>query len=342
LAVIDRERLRVAVVGCGLIGTRRAQETSLHGRSRLLLCVDTSDVPARATAERFGAEWSTDWRVAIDDERIDVVVVCTPNVYAFDIAVAALERGKHVLLEKPMGCNFVQAQALAAISRSSTGRLKVGFNHRYHPAIARGKELSDLGTIGSPISIRARYGHGGRPGYEREWRCNPELSGGGELLDQGVHVADLIAWFAGVPDRAFAYLQTAVWPIAPLEDNAFGLLHYHGGLVASLHTSWTQWKNLFSFEVFGTEGSISIEGLGGSYGVERLIVARRSAAGGAPETREETFDGPDRSWAIEWHQFVDAIENGTPYWGTPVDGLNAMRIVHALYESARDAVAIAL
>lgn len=340
MAVIDQERLRVAVVGCGLIGTRRAQETSLHSRSRLLLCIDTAHAPARQTAERFGAAWSTDWRIAVDDERIDVVVVCTPNAIAYDVVAAALARGKHVLLEKPMGCNLAQARALASLADASPALLKIGFNHRYHPAIARAKELFDLGTIGKPISIRARYGHGGRPGYEREWRCDPQLSGGGELLDQGVHIADLVAWFAGVPNQAFAYLQTAVWPIAPLEDSAFGLLRYSSGIVANVHTSWTQWKNLFSFEIFGNEGSLTIDGLGGSYGTERLMVATRNPKGGAPALTDDAFDGQDRSWAIEWHQFVDAIENGLPYWGTPDDGLNAMRIIHALYESARDGIAV--
>ncbi|MBV8284412.1 MAG: Gfo/Idh/MocA family oxidoreductase [Candidatus Eremiobacteraeota bacterium] len=342
MAVIDQERLRTAVVGCGLIGARRAEETSLHSRSRLILCIDTSQSPARQTAERYGAAWSTDWRIAVDDEHIDAIVICTPNAAVYDIALAALARGKHLLVEKPMGCNLAQAEALAAAAAASTGIFKVGFNHRYHPAISKAKELLDRGEVGRTISVRARYGHGGRPGYEKEWRCDPALSGGGELLDQGVHVADLLAWFAGVPDEAFAFLQSAVWPIAPLEDNAFGLLRYRSGVIASVHTSWTQWKNLFSFEIFGEAGSLSIDGLGGSYGPERLIVAKRNRAGGAPSMREEVFEGPDRSWAVEWHQFVDAIEQRTPYWGTPADGVAAMRIVNALYASARDGVVVPL
>lgn len=332
---IDQDRFRTAVVGCGLIGSRRAEQTSLHSQSRLLLAIDTSHQPARAVAERFGSAWSTDWRIAVDDPRIDIIVVCTPNAFLCDIATAALQAGKHVLIEKPMGCDLDQARALADVAASSRGLLKIGFNHRYHPAIRAAYERFAEGAIGDPIAIRARYGHGGRPGYEREWRGNPELAGGGELTDQGVHIADLIHWFAGLPDRAFAFLETAVWPIAPLEDNAFGLLQYESGCVASLHTSWTQWKNLFSFEVFGKDGSLSVDGLGGSYGVERLTYAKRNPRGGAPEIIEETFDGPDASWALEWHEFVAAIDLGTSYLGTPQDGLAAMRIIQALYASAR-------
>jgi predicted dehydrogenase len=341
LAVIDQERLRTAVIGCGLIGTRRAAEASLHSRSRLLLCIDVLQAPARQTAERFGAAWSTDWKIAVDDERIDVVVVCTPNAFLYEIASAALERGKHVLLEKPMGCNLAEAEALAALAQRTGKRLKVGFNHRYHPGLRTAYDYFTTGAIGEPISLRVRYGHGGRPGYEKEWRCDPKRSGGGELTDQGVHVADLVHWFLGMPDRAFAYLQTAFWPIEP-EDNAFALLHFEDRCVASIHTSWTQWKNLFSFELFGKNGSLTVEGLGGSYGVERLILARRSPTGGAPAMQDQSFEAPDRSWAIEWNEFVDAIEQGAPYWGTPQDGVAAMRIVGALYESAREGVPVPL
>jgi predicted dehydrogenase len=342
VAVIDQDRLRTAVIGCGAVGTRRAQEASMHSSSRLLLCIDVSQEAARRTADRYGAAWSTDWRIAVDDERIDVVVVSTPNALLCEIATAALERGKHVLIEKPMGCDLAQAQALAAVAQSSSGLLKVGFNHRHHPALRRAHELFGSGAIGEAIALRARYGHGGRPGYETEWRGDPARAGGGELTDQGVHVADLMHWFLGMPSQAFAYVATAVWPIAPLEDNAFGLLRFESGCIASLHTSWTQWKNLFSFELFGRDGSLAVEGLGGSYGIERLIVATRNPAGGVPDVREESFDGPDRSWAVEWHEFVDAIEHGAPYLGTPQDGVAAMRIVAALYESARSGVPVSL
>ncbi len=184
--------------------------------------------------------------------------------------------------------------------------------------------------------MRARYGHGGRPGYEREWRGNREAAGGGELTDQGVHIADLLHWFAGVPTEAFAYLQTAVWPLGDLEDNALGLFRFGETAVASFHTSWTQWKNLFSFEIYGTRGSLTIEGLGKSYGVERLTIADRAMEGGAPAMTELIFDEPDRSWQIEWDDFLTALQTGSTYLGTPGDGVVAMAMIDALYRSARE------
>ena len=331
---MTRVPFSVAIIGCGLIGRRRAGVAAEHSMSRVSYVVDVNADVAAKLAEQIGCDRGTDWREVMVRDDVNAVVVATPNAFLAEIATAALRAGKHVLLEKPMGRNLAEAKSLAGVARDSGRVLKVGFNHRYHPAIAQAQRLAQDGAIGRLINIRACYGHGGRPGYEQEWRCNPELAGGGELTDQGVHIVDLLHWFAGAPAEAFAFLQTAVWPIAPLEDNAFGLFRFPGGVVANLHTSWTQWKNRFSFDVFGEDGSLSIEGLGGSYGQERLTLARRNPLGGKPEVSETSFDGPDCSWQLEWDDFVNAIAGGATWLGTPGDGLMAMRMLDALYRSA--------
>ncbi len=334
--------LRVAVVGCGLIGSRRAKEASQHSRTSLAFVADVDEDRRTQLATRYACLPVAQWKEAIDNPAVDVVVVSTPNGYASEIAVAALAVGKHVLLEKPPGKNLLEARELAEAARKAGRVLKIGFNHRYHPAVDRAYRLYSDGAIGSMINIRARYGHGGRPGYEKEWRGDQALAGGGELTDQGVHIADLIQWFGGLPCEAFAFLQTAVWPIQPLEDNAFGLFRYRNGSIASVHTTWTQWKNLFSFEVHGQLGSLCIEGLGGSYGPERLLRAIRNPAGGGPAVNEELFGGPDLSWQLEWDDFVHAVDERRTYWGTPEEGVRAMAMIDALYRSARSGALVQL
>jgi len=330
---VNQRPLQTAVIGCGLIGKRRALSAKIHESSHLSMLVDADPAAAERLSQEYRARFSMDWRDAISEPEIDLVAVSTPNGYLSEITIAALDAGKHVLVEKPMGRNIAEATKMAEAARRSGRVLKIGFNHRYHPAIARAYDMFRAGEIGELINLRARYGHGGRPGYEREWRGNRELAGGGELTDQGVHVADLLHWFAGLPNEAFAYTQTAIWPIAPLEDNAFGLFHFERGVVASFHTSWTQWKNMFSFEIFGTKGSLSIEGLGKSYGTERLTWAKRRPEGGVPDVVEEIFEGDDLSWQHEWNDFMNAVQSGKPYWGSPADGLAAMRMLAALYAS---------
>jgi predicted dehydrogenase len=326
--------MNVAIVGCGLIGRRRALVASGDPRSRVRFVVDTEASRANALASDTGAEAHTDWRAVIG-KAADAVVVCTPSDKLHEIGTAALEAGQHVLLEKPMGRNVAEAEALSSTARQTDCVLKVGFNHRYHPALRDAHALAAGGAIGRIINIRARYGHGARPGYEQEWRCDPEVAGGGQLIDQGVHLADLIQWFLGEPESAFAVLQTAVWPIAPLEDNAFGLFSFASSAVAQVHVSTTQWKNLFSFEVFGELGSVCVEGLGGSYGPERLIIARRNLAGGAPDITERRFDGPDCSWSLEWDDFMSAPDDMSTSRAALADGVRAMRMIDALYRSGR-------
>jgi predicted dehydrogenase len=328
------QRLGVAVVGCGLIGRRRAAEAAADPRSRLVLVADRLADVAGELASQTGAEAATDWREALTRPDVDLVCVATPNGRLAEITVAALGAGKHVLVEKPMGRSLAEAERMRAAARASGRLLKVGFNHRYHPAIAEAKQRLDAGDVGRIINLRCRYGHGGRPGYEHEWRGSRELAGGGELADQGVHVIDLIHWFAGIPESAFALVQTAVWPLGPLEDNAFALLQLREGAVAAFHTSWTQWKNLFSFEVFGTAGALLVEGLGGSYGPETLTTHVRRPGGGAPVTTQQAFPGVDCSWRQEWDDFLCGVLDGRQVVGTADDGVTAMRVLDALYRSA--------
>src|SRR5580658_7830901 len=215
---LDSGKLRVGIVGCGLIGGRRAAEAARQNETVLKKVADANTARAIELAARFDAQAVSDWRKLVDDSSLDIIVVSTPNAYLAGITIAALESGKHVLVEKPPGRNLEEARRIAVAQRASGKVLKVGFNHRYHPALARAYQLLRTGVIGEIFNLRARYGHGGRPGYEKEWRGDPELAGGGELTDQGVHLADLVNWMIGMPKKAFCLLQTAVWPIAPLED----------------------------------------------------------------------------------------------------------------------------
>lgn len=331
----SEDALGVAVVGCGLIGKRRAEQAHAHPRTRLVATADVSEEAARSAAAPYDASSFRRWQDAVHRDDIDLVVVATPNGNLAEVACAALTAGKHVLVEKPMGRSLSEAHAMKAAADASGRRLKIGFNHRYHPALAEAHRRFTAGQIGRFIHARVRYGHGGRPGYEKEWRGNRELAGGGELTDQGVHVLDLLQWFVGsAPDEAFGYLQTAVWPLGDLEDNAFALLRWNGGGIASLHTTWTQWKNLFSFEMFGTRGSLVVDGLGKSYGTETLSVAIRRPEGGVPEQETISYDGPDDSWALEWDDFVSGIVAARPFMGEAHEGVEVMRTLDAIYRAA--------
>jgi predicted dehydrogenase len=181
--------------------------------------------------------------------------------------------------------------------------------------------------------LRARYGHGGRVGYDREWRADPVMSGGGELIDQGVHLIDLAAWFLGPLPDVHGVATTSFWDMA-VDDNAFLTLRTAQGQTAFLHVSCTEWKNLFSVEVYGRGGKLAIEGLGGSYGVERLTWYRMLPEMGPPETTAWEYPGPDRSWQVEFAEFLDDISQGRqPSAGLP-EARAALTVVERVYESS--------
>jgi predicted dehydrogenase len=325
--------VRVGVVGGGLIGARRAAIAARDPRCRVVAVADRDLARAKDVAAQVAARAVEAWEEVIGDPEVDAVVVATTHDCLVPVSVAAIKAGKHVLCEKPMARSRAEAEEVAAAARHSGRVVKVGFNHRYHPAIHTAHQLAAAGRIGPLLFARCRYGHGGRPGYEREWRLNPAVSGGGELIDQGIHVLDLFRWFLGELEVVAGVTATWAWD-APVEDNVFALLRGGRGQIASLHASWTQWKNLFSLEVFGDRGALVIDGLGGSYGTERLTIYTRSAAGGPPAEERREFPGPDISWGAEWDDFVGAIETGTTPMANADDGLAALVLVEALYDAA--------
>jgi len=366
--------LRIGIVGCGLIGRKRAAVTRLDQGCCLSCAADVEVSNAAALIEEFGnGKAYRDWREMLEKEKLDIVVAATPNKFLKEIVLCAVKKNIHVLCEKPLGKNAVESEQMVAAADENEVVLKTGFNHRHHPAIRKAHELVKTKTIGDVYFIRCLYGHGGRPGYEKEWRASRDICGGGELLDQGVHVVDLFRWFMGDFEDAFGYTSTYYWKM-DVEDNAFAWFKTPEGKIATMHTSWTQWKNRFVFEIFGEAGYLVVDGLGGSYGSEKLTVGKRPTvngypllvnglaqrrkgakagearitnqritnnsatryAGGAPNEETIIFDGPDISWEEEWKEFISAIREGKEPLGNGRDGLEANRMIAAVYQSANE------
>jgi len=295
---------RVAIVGCGSIGQKRAQ--ALAG-ARLVACADVDRQRAEALARSApGVAASDDWRSVATHDDVDIVIVSTANNMLAPIAIAALNAGKHVLIEKPAARSVTEIDGVIDAAARAGRQVRVGFNHRYHPALQKAHGLFEEGALGDMMFVRGRYGHGGRPGYDREWRANPEISGGGELIDQGVHLIDLARWFLGDFSRVAGFAPTYFWDM-PVDDNAFMLLRTADDRTAFLHVSCTEWKNLFSLEIYGTRAKLQVDGLGGSYGVERLTFYKMLPEMGPPETTCWEYPRGDRSWELEFAEFLEDI-----------------------------------
>ncbi|MFZ1056507.1 MAG: Gfo/Idh/MocA family oxidoreductase [Opitutaceae bacterium] len=330
---VDRP-LAFAIVGCGLIGKKRASALSHISGVRLASACDVDPARASEVAKAHpGCRVFTDFRDALADQAVDAVIVSTLNSSLAPIALQAAKAGKHVLVEKPGALFAGQLRELAAAAAASGVRVRIGYNHRYHPALLKARELADSGVLGPLMFIRGRYGHGGRKGYDREWRSDPKLSGGGELIDQGVHLIDLSLSYLGDFTTIEGHASTLFWDMK-VDDNAFLSLRTQAGQTAWLQVSCTEWKNLFSFEIYGRVGKLAIDGLGGSYGTERLTYYRMLPEMGPPETTSWEFPKGDASWALETTAFCEDIRLGrTPVPGLS-EGIRTLEIVEAIYRKS--------
>ena len=320
--------MNIGIVGCGVVGRKRAQH--LAG-ARLVHCVDT-DLSRAEQAASFGhgCTCGADWRAVLDRADIDAVVIATPQDLQAEITRAAIRAGVHVLVEKPAARHVEELLDLPQLAAKHNVRVRVGFNHRYHRAFQQARRLVDSGVLGPLMFLRARYGHGGRPGLASEWRAQPQRSGGGELIDQGVHLIDLARWFFGEFVEVDGFAHTYFWNM-PVDDNGFMLLKTATKQVAFLHASCTEWKNVFSWELYGRDGKLQIEGLGGSYGVESLSWYKNLPEMGPPETMIWEYPMADNSWTTEMTEFIEDISSEREPAAGLNDAIAALEVVAKIY-----------
>lgn len=329
-----RPPLRVGVVGLGRMGRVRLSTVSDHPDTIAVVGYDpnsrATDIEELRIVDSLGAVFESD---------IDAVFVCTPNRVTPEIVSAALDAGKHVFAEKPPGRTMTDIEEIMkAEARNPELVLKFGFNHRYHHGIRDARDIVDSQRYGRLIWVRGVYGKGVRLSHGVDWRDDPESVGGGILLDQGIHMLDLIRYFLGdfVEIKSMCVTSSTN---SPLEDNAFALLRTRDGGIGTLHSSFTQWKHLFRLELGFTNGYLTVDGMPSStrsYRDERITHApyragTSSTVGNPPE--ETRFFNTDRSWELELAEFVDCVDRRRPpVHGTSADAYEAMRAVHAIYE----------
>lgn len=319
---------RVAMIGCGLIGQKRLN--NLPPGSVTVACDLNLDRAKKLAAQSPGCVATASVAEAVSSPNVDVVMIATLNSTLAPIAMQAVEAGKHVLVEKPAGITVAELEKLQTLATKHGVLVRTGYNHRYHPACQKTLELFHAGALGPMMFIRGRYGQGGRIGYDKEWRADPKLSGGGELIDQGVHLIDLAGIFLGEFTTVEGHVATYFWNM-PVDDNAFLSLRNATGNTAWLQVSCSEWKNMFSLEIYGRDAKLHWEGLGGSYGMERLTYYKMLPQMGPPETTVWEYPRGDESWKLEMAEFAEDIRLKR----TPVPGLKeaiaAMRVVEKIY-----------
>jgi 1,5-anhydro-D-fructose reductase (1,5-anhydro-D-mannitol-forming) len=327
--------INVGIIGFGKMGRIRYKTIRDSSRGgRIIAISEPSDVSGE-----WGEASFVSTEEIIQSEKIDALFICTPNYLNKGLTIKGLRAGKHIFCEKPPAFTPEEVKEIRKEEKKSGKKLMYGFNHRHHSSVKYIKNLIDSEEYGKILWMRGRYGKSVDKTFYDSWRSRRELAGGGILLDQGIHMLDLFLFLGGQFDKVHAFVSNRYWEM-DIEDNVFAILkNSNTGIVASLHSTMTQWRHLFSLEIFLSRGYIVLNGLktsSNTYGDEVLSIAKnRSAAPAATWEDEEkiTFD-VDRSWRSEIDHFFDAIQSNKPIkTGNSDDALNVMNTIKAIYNS---------
>ena len=329
--------LKIAIAGFGKIGQLRAEEILKNSNTQLKAVFD---IKKPSTLDKNIIFCSSFDDLLAQD--IDAVFICTFNNVLADYTTKALKVGKHVFCEKPPARTSEELLSVMEIEKKSDLILKYGFNHRYHYSVMEAKKIIDSGSMGKLLWLRGVYGKAGSIDYDKNWRNYREYSGGGILIDQGIHMLDLMRYFSKQNFKQInSFVTTSYWNIEA-EDNAFAIMQSDEKVTAMLHSSATQWKHKFLLEMCFEEGYINLDGiLSGtrSYAPEKLVVGRRefediTFAMGKPKETTTWFEYDD-SWKIEVDEFVNAILNKSPIKnGTSEDAIETLKLVERIYENS--------
>ena len=323
--------INVGIIGFGKMGQIRADAISQSGRGEVVCVFDPYQ-----SVDEYPTVDSQD--AVIQDDRVEAVFICTPNYLNQPLTLQGLEAGKHVFCEKPPALSAKDLEPVRAAENASCKHLMYGFNHRHHTSVKHMKTLIDSGEYGEVLWMRGRYGKSVDPSFANQWRANPELSGGGILIDQGIHMVDLLLHLGGEFDEVKAFVSSLYWQME-IEDNVFAILRNTStGAVASLHSTMTQWRHLFSLEVFLSRGYLVLNGLktsSGTYGDEVLSIAknRTTAPAARWEDEEHITYHENTSWRSEIDHFFDAIEHeGRIEVGNSTAAMELMKTIDLIYE----------
>ena len=323
---------RIGIIGFGVMGQIRLEAINEQELGDIIAISEPNltsptDIPNLSNDE------------VITHPDIDVIVICTPNFLNKPLTIKALSTRKHVFCEKPPAFTAKDVEDIQVAEANSGKKLMYGFNHRHHDSIIRMKEIIDNGEYGKILWMRGRYGKSVTKDFFNQWRAKKELAGGGILLDQGIHMLDLFLHLAGDFDIIKSEVSNLYWNLN-VEDNAFVILkNSQSGLVASLHSTMTQWRHLFSLEIFLEKGYMVLNGLitsSMSYGEEVLSVTKNRSKTPAATWKDEVKIQylTNNCWRYEMSNFFNAIDNDLPVTiGNSEDALRLMKIIDKCYES---------
>lgn len=327
------QKLRVGIAGYGIVGKRRHQFIDTH---KGLLVTAVCDQNFKEDFETPGGLLCYTNYEKLLDTPLDILFVCLPNKLAADVTISGLKKGLHVFCEKPPGKSVDDILRVVEVEKQHPGlKLKYGFNHRYHDSVREALRIINSKELGEVINIRGVYGKSRIIPFAGGWRSEREAAGGGILLDQGIHMLDMMRLFCGEFTEVKSFISNDFWK-HDVEDNAYAIMKDEKGRVVMLNSTATQWQHKFSMDISLTEGYIELSGIlsgSKSYGEEKIVMGKRNEESDNGQMASNTIKFlQDNSWRDEIFEFADAIINDNPIEsGTSFDALQTMKLVFAIY-----------
>jgi predicted dehydrogenase len=325
-------KLKVGIAGFGVVGKRRRVYIDQHPKMKTVAVCDINFDKPQILEEGIIAY--EDYKNLLKED-LDILFVCLPNYLAPEVTIAGLNSGLHVFCEKPPGRNVQDIKDVIEVEKQNPSLvLKYGFNHRYHESVLEALQIIRSGELGQLLNLKGTYGKSRIVPFSGGWRAQREYSGGGILLDQGIHMLDLMRLFAGNFPEVKSFVSNEFWN-HDVEDNAYAIMRNKNGVIAMLHSSATHWQHRFLLNITLTEGSIELTGLltgSKSYGEETMVVRRRGEDNRGTLKKETYQYLDDNTWSEEIREFAGAIfENKEIKFGSSQDALETMELVYDIY-----------
>lgn len=334
---MSKESLKVGIAGYGVVGNRRRQFIDMHPQIKTIAVCDQKF--KRSGTLPDGVRYHSHYKQLLEDP-LDVLFVSLPNYLAAEVSIAGLKRGLHVFCEKPPGRNVEDVKKVMEVEKRHRGIvLKYGFNHRYHDSVKEALRIIKSGELGEIINVRGVYGKSKIIPFTGQWRAERKYAGGGILLDQGIHMVDLMRLFCGEFTEVKSFVSNSYWK-HDVEDNAYAIMKDSQGRIAILHSSATQWQHRFSLEIALRGGYLELQGIlsgSKSYGEEKLIIGKRDESDVGTAKEETITYLEDNSWRDEIFEFADAIINNQPiHSGSSLDAYLTMKLVYSIYYADKE------
>jgi predicted dehydrogenase len=326
------DKLRVGIAGYGVVGKRRREFIDLHPQLKTVAVCDRV-FPGDGIFED-GVRYYTHY-LKLLGEHLDLLFICMTNDIAPEVTMAGLERGLHGFCEKPPGRDLHDIIQVVRCERRHPGlKLKYGFNHRYHDSVRKALEIVRNQELGRILNMRGVYGKSKIVSFQSDWRTKRDLAGGGILLDQGIHLVDMMRLFAGDFVQVHSFVSNDFWH-HDVEDNAYALMRSADGVVAFLHSSATQWRHRFQLYITLSRGAVILAGIlssSKSYGAETITIVQASDDDQGDPQEVTIRYNQDNSWRDEINEFAEAVLEDKPIVnGSAVEALKTMHLVYRIY-----------